>query len=150
MSWQLTSTLSNRQLVHGNSSTTLQRTFRALQLAQALAARLFVTLAAPPSAVALESLRFFLASPFLLLSGGGEPAADVSEASDVIVMCELRMRCSNWLISLKGRMRFGWDEVEIETSTMSLIVGRVPAVQMSCSVPRVAVAGFPSPSSLGM
>lgn len=85
-----TSTLSKRQLVHGDSSTTLQRTLRARHDTHARAARRFVTFCGAPSVVALESERF-LVLPFLLLllalfalgseDGGGEPAADVSEAS---------------------------------------------------------------------
>lgn len=66
--------------MHGHSSTTLQRTFLALHKTHAQAARRFVALAAFPLAVALQSLHFELA-----YSGGGEPAAEVSDASEVIV-----------------------------------------------------------------
>ena len=79
--------------MQGDSSTTLQRTLRARQDTQALAARRLVTFAELLGSVALESERFLVLLPVLSLvfellmslsAGGGEPAADVSEASEVI------------------------------------------------------------------
>ena len=82
--------------MHGDSSTTLQRTLRARHDTQALAARRFVTLAGAPSTVAVESERCFLIGlPSLCelasVDGGGEPAADESEASEVMVLVVLMM-----------------------------------------------------------
>lgn len=58
LSCTMHSTLSQRQLPHGNCSTTSQRTLRALQEAQARAARRLVTLALFPPESDLESHRF--------------------------------------------------------------------------------------------
>lgn len=86
--------------MHGDSSTTLQRTLRARHDTHALAARRFVTFAGAPSAVAVESERCFLIGlpSFSLclcelasVDGGGEPAADESEASDDMVVVVVMM-----------------------------------------------------------
>lgn len=64
------STLSQRQFAHGYCSTTSQRTLRALQEAQARAARRLVTLLLAAQASVFESARFLDGESFVLFVNG--------------------------------------------------------------------------------
>lgn len=79
LSWTMQSTLSQRQFPHGYCSTTSQRTLRALQEAQARAARRLVTLLFPPASD-FESARLFDGESFEDLADKGASGTSFASA----------------------------------------------------------------------